>query len=500
MRALAVVVVVVTSAFARAAVAAGGDVCLKTDGVPDGYCYGLSGSGVDRCITEYDVVRDACFDPGAIICGARVRELYQSAAPAPVLLFELRCEDPANPGYPELAAPGLLAAADAGSLARVPRVRPRRASSPSARAAACRSRASLVPRTASTRAPSSPCMAQAPSTSAASARHRLPGHGRLELLLGRNIRPALLEPLRRAGRSQPEGTRSPSARRRQRPVSGRHGNEGRLHDEVERRPHGHGRQRHAHARDGQRARRAGLPDARRQGRSVGLLSDERPEALGALHDRRRRGRADAAGRVPASGTHGAAPRNGGRGDGAEARDRDQQAPREPAVRRVSRRSRLRPAPDRPRGRRRRRQRARRRGSAPPSGQPRRQRRGGLFRRAVAERSRRRLQRPHAPVRSPANGGLRRERGRNRGRRIRRLGASRSRRGRGARRRPDLRRLAGSERRGASHGVRRARWHRQRGVPARLLVRALRPRSMAVMAGVSPNPALSPCFRPRQPLP
>lgn len=115
MRALAVAVVVM-SAFARVAVAAGGDVCLKTDGVPDGYYYGLSGSGVDRYITEYDVVRDTCFDPGAIICGARVRELYRGAAPAPVLLFELRCEDPANPGYPELAAPGLIAVADAGSL------------------------------------------------------------------------------------------------------------------------------------------------------------------------------------------------------------------------------------------------------------------------------------------------------------------------------------------------------------------------------------------------
>jgi hypothetical protein len=92
------------------AFAAGGTIKLVTDNGPDGYYYALSGSGSDRFITEY---RDTDFDPGAIICGARVRELNQGT---PVLTGtmggDLRAEDPANPGYPDLTPVGLIAVVD----------------------------------------------------------------------------------------------------------------------------------------------------------------------------------------------------------------------------------------------------------------------------------------------------------------------------------------------------------------------------------------------------
>ncbi len=56
---------------------AGGEICTRTDGLADGYYYGLSGTGADRFITEFDVLTDPCFDPLAVICGVRVRELYR---------------------------------------------------------------------------------------------------------------------------------------------------------------------------------------------------------------------------------------------------------------------------------------------------------------------------------------------------------------------------------------------------------------------------------------
>ena len=93
------------------AFAAGGAVVLRTDGGADGYYYGLGGSGSDRYISEYPV---GTIPPGSIICGARVRERNQGQPPG-VMGCELRLEDPANPGYPDLSVPA-LASADAGSL------------------------------------------------------------------------------------------------------------------------------------------------------------------------------------------------------------------------------------------------------------------------------------------------------------------------------------------------------------------------------------------------
>lgn len=99
---------------ANTAFAAGGDLVLRTDNGADGYYYGLGGSGMDRFICEY---LDGTYDPGAIICGARVRELNQGAIPAPGYMNgDLRTEDALNLGYPDLMAPGLVAAVDASSL------------------------------------------------------------------------------------------------------------------------------------------------------------------------------------------------------------------------------------------------------------------------------------------------------------------------------------------------------------------------------------------------
>lgn len=99
---------------ANTAFAAGGVVALRTDNGADGYYYGLSGSGLDRYISEYLA---NTFDPGTIICGARVRELNQGVIPAPGQMGgDLRFEDPANLGYPDLTPAGLIVTVDPLSM------------------------------------------------------------------------------------------------------------------------------------------------------------------------------------------------------------------------------------------------------------------------------------------------------------------------------------------------------------------------------------------------
>jgi hypothetical protein len=97
---------------ANTAFAAGGVVALRTDNVPDGYYYGLSGTGVDRYINLYLA---NSFDPGSIICGARWMELNQGVIPPPGAGDgDIRLDDPGNPGYPDIVG-GLVAAVDASS-------------------------------------------------------------------------------------------------------------------------------------------------------------------------------------------------------------------------------------------------------------------------------------------------------------------------------------------------------------------------------------------------
>src|SRR5262245_23337139 len=90
------------------AFAAGGSVCLLTDNTADGYFYSLSGSGSDRFIGEYPL-SDACINLHSIICGARVREFNEGNPPFGTMQGDLRIDDPANPGYPDLSPAGLVA-------------------------------------------------------------------------------------------------------------------------------------------------------------------------------------------------------------------------------------------------------------------------------------------------------------------------------------------------------------------------------------------------------
>src|SRR5262245_35773552 len=87
--------------------AAGGTVCLVTDNTADGYYYSLSGTGSDRFISEY-FLTDSCFAIDSIICGARLRELDQGNPPFGTMGGDLRSEDAANPGYPDLGPAGLI--------------------------------------------------------------------------------------------------------------------------------------------------------------------------------------------------------------------------------------------------------------------------------------------------------------------------------------------------------------------------------------------------------
>jgi len=91
----------------------GGSILLKTDNGFDGYYYRLSGTGSDLYITEY-LAADA--QPRAVICGARIFELNQGMPIPGQLTCELRLEDAANPGYPDMTSAGLFASADLGSL------------------------------------------------------------------------------------------------------------------------------------------------------------------------------------------------------------------------------------------------------------------------------------------------------------------------------------------------------------------------------------------------
>jgi len=97
---------------ANTAFAAGGTVKFITDDGADGYYYSLGGSGVDRFIGEYFA---GDFDPGSVICGARVLELNQGLPPFGTMGGDLRAEDPGNPGYPDLGAGGLIAVVDPSS-------------------------------------------------------------------------------------------------------------------------------------------------------------------------------------------------------------------------------------------------------------------------------------------------------------------------------------------------------------------------------------------------
>lgn len=112
-RASAVILALAAALAAARADAAGGTVLLKTDDGADGYYYQLSGSGADRYVTEYRV-GDAA--PFAVICGVRAFELNQGAPLTAGMGYELRAEDPTNPGYPDLSNAGLIANADPGSL------------------------------------------------------------------------------------------------------------------------------------------------------------------------------------------------------------------------------------------------------------------------------------------------------------------------------------------------------------------------------------------------
>ncbi len=97
---------------ANTAFASGGDIVLRTDNGADGYYYGLANGG--RHISEY--LADS-YDPGAIICGARVRELNQGTIPPPGYMGgDLRLEDTLNPGYPGLMPADLYAPVDASSI------------------------------------------------------------------------------------------------------------------------------------------------------------------------------------------------------------------------------------------------------------------------------------------------------------------------------------------------------------------------------------------------
>ncbi len=95
----------------REAAASGGTVVLRTRDTISGYYYRLAGTGNDRYISLY-LPTDA--PPGSTICGARVRELDQGAiSSSRSLAIDLRAEDPANPGYPDLTPAGVIAPADA---------------------------------------------------------------------------------------------------------------------------------------------------------------------------------------------------------------------------------------------------------------------------------------------------------------------------------------------------------------------------------------------------
>lgn len=99
---------------ANTAFAAGGTVALRTDNGADGYYYGLSGGGSDRYINQYLA---SSFDPGSIICGARWQELNQGSIPPPGIGGgDLRRDDAANPGYPDLVdGTGLIQTVDVAS-------------------------------------------------------------------------------------------------------------------------------------------------------------------------------------------------------------------------------------------------------------------------------------------------------------------------------------------------------------------------------------------------
>src|SRR5262245_10269258 len=81
------------------ALAAGGAIQLITDNTADGYYYWLTGTGRDRYIGEYPAGSIAL---GSVTCGARIRALDQGNPPIPKLDGDVRAEDPANPGYPDL--------------------------------------------------------------------------------------------------------------------------------------------------------------------------------------------------------------------------------------------------------------------------------------------------------------------------------------------------------------------------------------------------------------
>src|SRR5262249_18070751 len=108
-----VVLIAVASGLAAAtAQASGGDVSLVTDDTFDGTTYCLATPGGDRFVTDYTDP----FEPGAILCGARVGELNTGAPEySGTLQGELRAEDPGNPGYPDLSGAGLIASADPSS-------------------------------------------------------------------------------------------------------------------------------------------------------------------------------------------------------------------------------------------------------------------------------------------------------------------------------------------------------------------------------------------------
>lgn len=105
--------VVLSCAAAAPALASGGGLKRYNDGVHDGVVVAFSNSTPDdRFMQEYPA---GTLGKGAIACAGRV-EHRNGGSPNVFIDFELRWEDPANPGFCDLSPSGLIASADPGSF------------------------------------------------------------------------------------------------------------------------------------------------------------------------------------------------------------------------------------------------------------------------------------------------------------------------------------------------------------------------------------------------
>lgn len=104
---------VASCAVAAPAFASGGLIKRFNDGVHDGVVVAFSNSTPDdRFMQEYPA---GTVGKGAIACGGRV-EHRNGGSPSVFVNFELRWEDPANPGYCDIGPAGLIATADPASF------------------------------------------------------------------------------------------------------------------------------------------------------------------------------------------------------------------------------------------------------------------------------------------------------------------------------------------------------------------------------------------------